>query len=149
MTVRVLISAILVFVLSSCSSLPKSAIGVFGGVEETRRVSHFVLWDVGSDIYGAKIPSHEIVLGDEQFLAGDAERALEHYQLAQGEDLKGAMIEALALRWAAVYGYQYKFDKGLKLLSEYFKSQGLKASDVRGPSALMLGILYSSIMSEL
>jgi branched-chain amino acid transport system substrate-binding protein len=143
MIVRVLTSALLVFVLSSCSSLPKSAAGIFGGVEETRRISHFVLWDVGGDIYGAKIPSHEIVLGDEQFLAGNAANALEHYQLAQGEELRGPMVEALALRWAAVYGYQYKFDKGLKLLSEYFKAQGLKASDVRGPSALMLGILYA------
>lgn len=143
MIVRVLISAFLAFVLSSCSSLPRGAAHIFGGLEETRRVSHFVLWDVGSDIYGSRIPSPEIVRGDEEFLAGNADKALEHYQLAQGEDLKGGMIEALALRWAAVYGYQYKFDKGLKLLSEYFKSQGLKASDVHGPSALMLGILYA------
>ena len=143
MMVRVLISALLVIILSSCSSLPRNAGGIFSGVEETRRISHFVLWEVGADIYGADISSDEIVRGDEQFLAGNTERALEHYQLVQEEGLKGAMIEALALRWAAVYGYQYKFEKGLKLLSEYFKSQGLKASDVRGPSALMLGILYA------
>lgn len=141
--VRVLISALLALVLSSCSSLPRSATHIFGRLDETRRVSHFVLWDVGSDIYGARIPNEEVVRGDEEFLAGNADKALEHYQLAQGEDLRGGMIEALALRWAAVYGYQYKFDKGLKLLSEYFKSQGLRASDVHGPSALMLGILYA------
>lgn len=115
----------------------------FSDSHEFGRLNHFLLWEVGKDVNGLTLANSNIRAGDVKFARGLANEALKHYQYAQEGHLSEQEIEALAIRWAAVYGYQYKFDRGLKLLSAYFKSNGIRAEEVRGPAALMLGVLYA------
>jgi ABC-type branched-subunit amino acid transport system substrate-binding protein len=136
---------ILVWCISivACAPLSRNRAPLFIGNENSKRLDTFILWEPGQDIHGVALRSAEISKGDKLFQQGEADEALEYYQSAQAEVRDPAGVEALALRWAALLGYQNQHEEGLKLLSEYFKSQGIPANKVKGPSALMLGVLYA------
>lgn len=100
------------------------------------------IWQPFYDTRGVKLTNSSLLLGDEMLRKGKRRSALESYLKAQKTQLSDTEAEAAALRAASQYLALDESARALSTVSAYFKSRGLRETDVSTPFALLLAYGY-------